>query len=264
MSRPAVNSRRTLAGLVLVAAGASAGGTALGARAFANNALAELAGLALGVVVAVILADNLAEQRRRRRWQAVASGTIAAIADRLEQLRLIVLELVLLPESEGSEVMHERSLPAALGRIATSIAEHRGEWAATAVDFQSAPSKPQHHLHRSALGDFSSSQLLLDAVRPEAQYVREMLAPRALELATDVVLVELLLKLETAERVWSEGVRLVVDDWGYPEEYAWSHASDFFSAAAALAEHLTRYSFVDAYREAIARAHLLGDGEARA
>lgn len=251
--------------LVAVMAVATAVGFRQDATSFGSNLLAEAVGLAASVLVAVFVADRLVDRRRRDQWGQVASATMAAIADRLRGLSNIVIEIVLLPHDD--DLSKEESLEKALSQIAVSIRQHRDALASSGPEDPDRPGQftalpafkgsPQEMLF-----DIGSSKLLLNEVQKETGFLYRDVTPRTLELGTDTDLVALLLALETAERVWAEGVRLVVDDWGYPEEYAWAHAADFYEAASRLAAHIVQYEYVDSYTEAMERARLLASDDA--
>lgn len=234
-----------LAGVAGIGAGVCGIGFGIDAPGFGSNLLAGVVDLAVGVIVAVFLADYLVEARSRARWKQVEAASVGAIADRLQTLRLIVVELVFLPSDAHDSIMGEPHLARALELIAKAIRENRAALASGSANFN-FPGQV----------DYRSSQPVLSEVQPETRYIRESLTPRILMLAADSRLVELLVDLETRERVWTEGVRLVVDDWQYPEEYAWEHAADFYDSASRLAGHIERYAYVDPHSDALRRMHL--------
>jgi hypothetical protein len=238
--------RSALAGLALASVALTAVGLALGARSFLSNALAELAGLSLGVVVAVLLADAIVERRRAERWSTVSRALIASIADRLDAVRLSAYLSGFLPDYDEAVILRERNLVRALSQVAGAIEKKLSPPVGRAIQ------DPEALLETSQCAD------LLQVVRPDVDYIRQMVIPRALELATDERLAHALIELETAERIWAEGVRLIEEDWGYPDEFVWSHARDFFVAAAHLGAELTRYEYVDAFAAAVSRAESFG------
>jgi hypothetical protein len=70
------NGRFLVAASAAVGLAALAVGFKLDSKNFAGNALAELAGLILSVLVAVLIVDRLVAQDRRRRWDLVSTQTI--------------------------------------------------------------------------------------------------------------------------------------------------------------------------------------------
>jgi hypothetical protein len=62
------------------------------------------------------------------------------------------------------------------------------------------PPPPQHRRRQREPRRLLVIATLLRALQEDAHFIRDMLTPRALELATDTRLVELFIGLETAER----------------------------------------------------------------
>lgn len=80
---------------VMVAAAAIVTGFMLDAAGFAGNLLAEVAGLLLGVLLAVLIVDVLIERERARRWDLVAAETETNL--RLAMIRAGLDVYLLLP-----------------------------------------------------------------------------------------------------------------------------------------------------------------------
>jgi len=68
-----------MAAAVVVAAAAMAVGFVIDAKNFAGNLLAEIAGVLIGVVLAVLIVDRAVERDRARRWNLVSEQTLSTL-----------------------------------------------------------------------------------------------------------------------------------------------------------------------------------------
>lgn len=167
----------------------------LGVRNFASNLLAELAGIAISVIVAVVLVGTLAARQRRKTWDGVRTHLLRAIHMHLVDLatRLLMLRLV------------------------GDFARHRGEWEKLwrALDRTDASdpdvSQAIQRVADLARERFRARTLELDGkVEPDATpflelvkgvneeliRLRDVLTPIVLEVADEPALAERLLQLQ--------------------------------------------------------------------
>jgi hypothetical protein len=110
-----------LAALGVGAAAATVGGLLLGARSFLSNLLAELAGFALSVIVAVLVVEKLAEQRRRKRWDFVKEAILLSIKRDLARLIVAARATRVAPGEDIEEAFAKAAFGGAL-----RDAPHRG------------------------------------------------------------------------------------------------------------------------------------------
>jgi hypothetical protein len=199
-----------LVALGLCAAAATAGGLLLGARSFLSNLLAELAGFALSVVVAVVIIEKLAEQRRRRRWDLVRDSTLRGIQRELSSLLLAALAA--LPGEP--EYKAERAVTEPPERLIAS------EIRSLSDSFHEEISPVFHRELRGAVARLSALWL-----------------PRVLELANDPRLAKLLLDIEWAEWSWAQELSPTTRVLQY-KRYDWSAAARLYDTAADLVVHL--------------------------
>jgi hypothetical protein len=235
--------RAAVLGFVLVAIVATSVGLSIDAQGFAANAAAEIAGLAVSVIVAVMVAESLIERRRREQWNRVAAWLTGDIEERLWGMLLIGDETIL-PRDYSSRLAAGKNLPAALDFMANRIRAHAEDWAASGT--RSAERRGYHRPAgreretKEELLEFASSRPLLRAVQEVIHPLRDTVTPRVLDLGTDARLVDLLLQLEYGERLWSQiaaGVRGVLDD---DPALAWRAAAGCYGAARDLAAHVRR------------------------
>jgi hypothetical protein len=71
-------------------------------------------------------------------------------------------------------------------------------------------------------------------VATDIGFIRDVLAARVFVLAGAPALAEARVTLDETERRWYEGIRLIYDDWGYPNEGAWAGACETLKALTAL------------------------------
>jgi hypothetical protein len=192
--------RLLLAGLSAAALAALIGGLLLGPQAFLSNVLARVVDFSLGVLVTVLVVDALLERRRRRRWEAARLLTLRSIFVHIRDIAHALVGLVLAPLVEFDERM---SLYAGLAidtpstgaantihRIAEFFTEH--EPALVMIDLEEGE-RPRFP---SLLSD------LHKRIRDDLRSLREILAPRVLELGDDPELAESLFDIELADRRW--------------------------------------------------------------
>ncbi len=84
-----------------------------------------------------------------------------------------------------------------------------------------------------------SPHALHEAVADDFAYIKTVLTPRVVTLASNPTLVELLLRLEDHEEDWRSWTTLA-DEWGAPDLYAWRQATAALEVAAEILHLPTR------------------------
>jgi hypothetical protein len=213
---PAAAVLRSRVGLILAVVGAiSVGGILagflLGLEGFSSNVLAELSGAGLSVVIAVFLVERILSAQRRDQWATVRSSSLRALQRRLDD---VAAETYLI------DGMHDRVLHAetdaerveAIHDVAAFIVASAGRLA-------KHPEDP-----------WATSKALYDSIHADLGFIRDVIGPRFLLFGDDPLVAQRLLELEAAESEWSQGVQLIQDDWGFPNELAWERAGETFKA----------------------------------
>lgn len=214
-----MSSRSISVALGATTVAALAVGFGLNLDGFDSNVLAELAGVALSVLIAYTLVEALLRRERRREWSAVSDATRAAIATRVQSLAFEYYLVETAPDAHvnaSTPEQHAAALDLMAGRLTAS----------------------SERLGRLDPDEFATTQELHDRVSEDLLFLREVLAPRVMQIGQEPELVGLLLAVEVAEREWHEAIRLIRDDWGLPNTVAWERAAATLEAVARLYRHV--------------------------
>lgn len=182
---------------------------------FLGNVLAELAGVTLSVLIAFTLVERLLLRQRREQWIGVSRAIRSAISSRVD--------------SVACDFYCADTLPDAWF-LADTAQEHAAVMEATAARLTTA----RERLAKHTVDDIATTRQLHRATRADLGFVRDVLTPRVVQLGDDAELVEALVALEEAERLWNQAIQLIYDNWGFPAELAWERAAGTLSAAARL------------------------------
>ncbi|HEX3783223.1 MAG TPA: hypothetical protein VHX38_26445 [Pseudonocardiaceae bacterium] len=209
--------------LGLISVGA---GLAIDPENFAVGILASLAALALTVLTATLIFDELAEQRaaarKREKWDIIRIATLAAIWDQIRRITLPIAERS--PDGEYFSVDYKNTLKI-MGEVSSWIPTQ-----AVPLDRDDPEGVAQYEACKNLI-----ARLYRDVAR-ECVYLRDVLTPRVLDLADDVDAVEPLYTLDDMERQWSSvvfsaGPGEIENAWQAFPEAAWTAVSDFYGAA---------------------------------
>jgi hypothetical protein len=199
-------------------------------EAFVGNVVAELVGIAIGVVVALFLVDRVAASRKSERWLRVREQTLDAIFAHITDLtRKCLLYTPIGDQFEDGWVelwfslQEERPasrMTGVLRSIATVVAERAED------------------MSGSEGSGAATSRLALDAVAPHVAQIRDVLVPRLIDFDEVPALVERLLVMTDAEREWS--LQVAFSEKGDLQEIwvAWDRAGQFFAASAEVVVYL--------------------------
>jgi hypothetical protein len=205
-------------------------GLATDRGAFLSNVVAELVGIALGVLVALFLVDRVAAARKRDRWLRVRQQTLDAIFAHITDLtRKCLLHTPVGDQVEPHWVASwlslggERPTAAATGVLRSLAAGLRDR-----ADEMSAAQVP----------GVANSRVALDEVAPHVAQVRDMLVPRLIDFDGVPELVERLLAMTDAEREWS--LQVAFSEKGHLQEIwvGWVRGGRFFEACADVVAYL--------------------------
>jgi hypothetical protein len=203
-----------LAALGVCAAVAIACGLLLGVTNFLSNLLAELAGFALSVIVAVKIVEKLTEERRRSRWELVRETTLREIRWNLGGWPYAAIRTRTFPLANYQETLRRFG------------GKPEGGLSAAAHLIHAAPPE-------------GTSRALYSELQESFARLRAVWLPRVFDLADDPTLAELLLGAEKAERAWGTMLHFVEDVWdGVPAD--WDAAAALYAAAASVVAHIER------------------------
>jgi hypothetical protein len=226
-----LTTRRALAlvFLAIIGLGATAAGFAIDATNFALHLLAGLVAFVATIIGAVLVLDELAERqserRRKRKWDAVRVATLMTIWD---QIRRVMRPIQMLsPEPNVFAVTY---------KTAVELMNETSAWThtrAVCLEQQDADEFNQcrdemTRLHGEVVGQY--------------QYIRDVLAPRILELGDDETLVRLLFELDHAERRWSRTVlvagQTASQHWRNYPVWTWGSLRGFCESVGSVADHI--------------------------
>jgi hypothetical protein len=245
----------TLVLLGLIAAGTVYWGFSQDGFEFGSNLLAEVAGIALSVLIAILAVDALVERRRRQRWAAVRQATLNSIHTHIIDIVadcLMSSPIVVLMSWQEEGTYWDRIGPAsgppttetaeAIAHLSTfirsneavfqEIEEKRGRYADLDQERREAAD-------RWKARDWMS-RVLYDDVREEVYTLRDVLAPRVLDLSNDPHLTELMLDVEVADRYWRHAIWALENGWDYRSFHAWRAVAALLKACSSVVSHLSK------------------------
>lgn len=171
------NNAKLISGACLALALCLAAGFWLDSSSFAGNVLAELAGVVVGVGVAVLVVERLVDQDRRARWRLVETQTIRTLRFALVKGALplyLQLPAPRTPEADPFAMEEADMLGEALQNLAAALRERED-------------TGPERDLLRS----------LLDSVGPHLDFVRDVIMQRLLTVGPDPELIKRLAVLDS-------------------------------------------------------------------
>jgi len=188
---------------------------------FLAHVLAGASSLILGAVLAVVLIDQLLQQRRRTQWQTVRDAIQRAICEGVVDMATSFA----LVTSDGERFLgmvgpEDDPLP----RLQIDLALRR------LVEDSEAN---QEALAAQLEPDIASSRSLYEQVSPAIARFGGTMTTRIIALGDEPKLVEALLMLERAEHQWRSWVE-TVENWGAPDVYAWQQATNTLRAGVAV------------------------------
>ena len=196
----------------MVAVGALATGIVFfDPEGFAENVLAEVAGITLGALVAIAVVDRLLTARRSREWARVRVAILRSLCQYLDELALDFYLVYPVPGSADATLLQDLALKS-------------GKKAATAMETladQTRARAQQPQVGRSS--DSSSSRDLYTAASTPLRAIREVHTPRVIGVAEEPELVELLTTLEERDPKWAVAL-YNIEEWGAPDEIGWEAA----------------------------------------
>jgi hypothetical protein len=197
---------------------------------FVSNLLAELAGVAVGVLVALFLVDRVTAARRRERWLRVRRQTFDAIYAHISDLARKAL--LYTPVGDYREPGWVDSWFAFGGDHPTGAAAQVLREVGKALHEQA-----EELSSRDGPG-VANSRVALDVVTPHVAQIRDVLIPRLIDFDEVPNLVERLLAMSDAEREWS--LQVAFSEKGDLQEVwvGWDKAGDFFEACGDVVEFL--------------------------
>lgn len=226
-----LTTKRGLIGLAVIGLFAAAAGFAIDATSFGLHLLAELVAFAVTVVAAILVLDRFAErqseQRRQTRWTGVRKATLVGIWDQLQRVFRPIQ--ILSPDPNFFALDYE---------VVIGTWDKISEWTNTRAIRSDSTDQAEFDRHRSEMSE------LHDAVTEQYRYIRDVLAPRVLELADDITLVELLHEFDRAERRWSRAVDVAgqsaFQHWPDYAVWTWGQLHVFCESAVKVARHIAR------------------------
>jgi hypothetical protein len=230
------------------------GGFLLDPRGFGSNLLAEIVGIALGVLIAVLGIEVLTTRRRQQRWYAVRERTFQSIHTHIVDVAVDCLMSSPVPTlmADDEEGEYWNAMGSAIDpptveaaelvrKLAKFIREHEEEF----QDVQDRRGRfsdfPEERLASLKRQDLTS-RAFYDEARDEITLLRDVLTPRVLELADDPTLASLLFEIERAERFWRHSLWIIEHEWEYRSMYAWRAAAAVLEAGADVTAHLAQAS----------------------
>ena len=213
-----------LAGVTTVVAGAL--GFLLTPTGFVGNLLAETAGVAISVAIALALVDRISTAERNRRWAQVGAHTERAIKQRILN---IAWAYYLYAQMSLDEMDEEFMYRTSLDQPETTTAK--------AITDLSVANRKLLRPRATATDSTESPEALHRDVAQDLAHITGVLTPRVIDLASDPELAELLLRLEGHHDEW-RGWMVTAEGWGAPDKFAWREATCCLEIGAAIFERL--------------------------
>ncbi len=219
--------RRIVVIVVLAAIVVSAAGFVFSPDGFLGNLLAELAGILVGVALALTIAENLAQRRHHEQWARVRRQTLRSLCGYIES---IAFDFAMSLPGQPLDVRtnaHWIDYPTAdeVEAACQGLRSLEGQLAEDAEALAEQPDLTK-----------SSSRALFDETDHDLLSIRDVLAPRVLTLDADPDLSRLLGDLEEAERRWRM-VLPAIEGWGVPDKDGWAEARNVFHRLRLVYDH---------------------------
>lgn len=194
---------------------------------FLGNLLAEVAGIFVGIALALTIAESLTRRRHHEQWARVRRQTLRSLCGYIES---IAFDFAMSLPDQPLDVRtnaHWIDYP--------SAAEVEGACRGLRSLEDQLSRDAEAMANRSDL-DESSSKSLLEETDANLLAIRDILAPRILSLDEDPNLSRLLGDLEEAERRWRMVIS-AIEEWGVLDKDGWAEARNVFQRARLVYEH---------------------------
>jgi hypothetical protein len=173
------------------------------------------------VLVAYTLIEALLRRQHAEEWTRVRDALHRAIANRVQSIAFNYYLVASKPQSWLNAKTHH-DVATSLDDMATYLFGLRAELANRQDD------------------EWATSRQLYREALPDIEFIRGTLAARLFDLTDEPALAEALVALDEAALQWREGIQLIHEDWGYPNELAWEHACGTLKALTALYREVTQ------------------------
>jgi hypothetical protein len=224
-----MRSREPLIVLSLIGLAPAVAGLIFDVEGFLAHVLAGVSSLILGAVLAVVLIDQLLQQRRREQWQTVRDAIRRAICEGVVDMATS-FALVVADGEQFLGLVGPEDDPLPRPQIAAALRK-------LVVDSEAN----REYLAKELEPDTASSRALYEQVAPTIAQFGATMTTRVIALGDEPQLVESLLALERAEHQWKSWVE-TVEGWGAPDAYAWQQATNTLRAAGNLYSYFVMHT----------------------
>lgn len=210
-----------LVGAGVVAAGLFIYGLIDNTEGFFGNAVAEVAGLLLGVILSVLVIQTVLDQRQRAAWVRVQ-----------EQLHVAVCEQVLEIAQLVDSALAQAGQPGAGAGIGPDDIDEPIEKVVEGLEALQADLAAGTDLLADYVDDeeLATSRRTYEDCRIALESIRDVLSPRALSVGADPPVASAFLAFESAERRWRQALRLIASGEA-TETQCWDAARKTLRAA---------------------------------
>jgi hypothetical protein len=225
--RPAIRTDDVVGLLILSVVGLGAAAVAIDATNAWVGILVGIAGVFLGVLLAITLGETLLAQFRRRHWLRISAQMTIAVRGHVVGLARDFEQVL-----EDHQILVTRGLQP-LEAIGDPSRHNGGETLRSLHILQDRVTAAIHELSSVAEFEVSSSKTLLEAGTFHLEPLRETITALVIGITDDPDLVGPLFELEECRQAWRLGVRDILA-FGMGDPYGWDLAIKTLGAAIAV------------------------------